>query len=436
MPLPQDYRFMPLSANDTRAVLELDTWAFPDGQDTEDLLKLEFDLPWDRTVGVVAQGEHTPDAPLELAGMRSSYEFADFQIPGAEIPVAGLTWVGVHPGHRRRGILRGMIADHFAHCAQRGEKVSALFAAEAGIYGRFGYGSAAKQWQGQIPRGAALRDVPGSADHAVRFDRFDRDEHLSMILDIHRAAGRCATGAAGPDGNLLNRPGSATPSRLEHARSSWYDPPAFRDGKEAIRLLTVVRDGQVRGFASFRRQEGWGAAGPDGTVVVGDLAALDASAAHALWRALLDMDLTARVKVGRRPLDDPILTLLINPRAAEPVVTDNVWIRLVDLPGALAERRYAAGIDVVLGVTDDMLPANAGSWRLRADAFAPAQVTSTSDSPDLVLDTRELATAYLGGTSLASLASAGLVTEARPGALTRAAAAFAWPVIPGTTWSF
>lgn len=192
----------------------------------------------------------------------------------------------------------------------------------------------------------------------------------------------------------------------------------------------------MRGFASFRRQEGWGAAGPDGTVVVGHLAALDPAAAHALWRALLDMDLTARVKVDRRPLDDPILTLLINPRAAEPVVTDNVWIRLVDLPGALAERRYAAEIDVVLGVTDDMLPANAGSWRLRAEPFAPAQVTPTSDSPDLVLDTRELATAYLGGTSLASLAGAGLVTEVRPGALTRTAAAFAWPVIPGTTWSF
>ena len=41
-----------------------------------------------------------------------------------------------------------------------------------------------------------------------------------------------------------------------------------------------------------------------------------------------------------------------------------------------------------------------------------------------------LSAAYLGGVSLATLHAAGRVTEVSPGAMTQAATAFSWPVIP------
>ncbi len=47
-------------------------------------------------------------------------------------------------------------------------------------------------------------------------------------------------------------------------------------------------------------------------------------------------------------------------------MSDNLWVRIIDLPAALTRRAYAGPVDVVLEVTDELLPANAGRWRLRA----------------------------------------------------------------------
>jgi predicted acetyltransferase len=135
------------------------------------------------------------------------------------------------------------------------------------------------------------------------------------------------------------------------------------------------------------------------------------------------------------PVDDALLHLLVDPRAVVPKVNDNLWVRLLDLPVALAGRRYAAPVDVVLEVTDARLPANAGRWRLTADgrdadgAFT-ATVVRTGEPADLRLDVRELGAADLGGRSLAAQARAGLVVEERAGAVQSAAAAFLWPVAP------
>ena len=175
-------------------------------------------------------------------------------------------------------------------------------------------------------------------------------------------------------------------------------------------------------------------------MLVREAAATDPAAAHRLWSFLVDLDLTAEVSSGMLPADDPLLHLLVDLRGALPRLTANVWVRLLDLPTALTARRYSAPLDVVLEVTDTRLPANAGRWHLEtgeagADGY-PVQVTKTGDEPDLRLDVRELGAAYLGGRSLAALASAGLVTEVTPGALLPAATAFGWPVAPVCNWVF
>ena len=54
-----------------------------------------------------------------------------------------------------------------------------------------------------------------------------------------------------------------------------------------------------------------------------------------------------------------------------------------------------------------------------------------TDAPaDLALDVRELAAVYLGGTTLAALRQATLVTELRPGAAAAASPAFATCLAP------
>ena len=133
--------------------------------------------------------------------------------------------------------------------------------------------------------------------------------------------------------------------------------------------------------------------------------------------------------------------LLVDRRGATPKVSDNVWVRLLDVPAALTARRYAAPLDVVLDVSDDRLPANAGRWHLvtgpaDGDGWAAAEVMRTDDDPDLALDVRELGAAYLGGRSLVSQVRAGLVTELTPGAAAAATAAFASPLAPVCSWVF
>ncbi|HVE98169.1 MAG TPA: sterol carrier protein domain-containing protein, partial [Mycobacteriales bacterium] len=106
-----------------------------------------------------------------------------------------------------------------------------------------------------------------------------------------------------------------------------------------------------------------------------------------------------------------------------------LWVRLVDVPVALAQRRYAAPGAVVLEVTDAVCDWNTGRYLLDATG-AVAGCERTDRAPELELSVTELGAAFLGGTRLGSLAAAGRVVEHVPGALARADAMFAWSPLP------
>jgi predicted acetyltransferase len=114
---------------------------------------------------------------------------------------------------------------------------------------------------------------------------------------------------------------------------------------------------------------------------------------------------------------------------------DGLWVRIVDLPQALASRRYAVDVDVVLDVTDALLPRNTGRWRLTGGPGG-ATCTATDDPADLACTTLELGSVYLGGPSLSSLGASGRVLELTPGALAAASAAFGWHRLPAAIEMF
>jgi len=424
MPFPEPYHLIPVPAERLDDVLRLDVWAFPTSDTVEALRDLPSPLSWDRTYGVVRT-----EADSLLAGFHGAYPLRAYPVPGAEVACGWLTWVGVHPGHRRRGILRGMIEHHFADCLAHGEAISGLMAAETPIYGRFGYGMASTQVSLTIPRGAALRPVAGAAELDVTLEEWDAAAHGAIVAGIHRDYARLPAG--------LGRPGWATRETPAQRTSRETDAPIHRGGKEALRVL-LVRDGDGTpvAYATFRRSSSWARAGAEGTVHVREAVALTAAASHRMWSVLLDLDLTTQVQIGALPVDDPIVSLLVDIRPAVPDYQDNSWIRIVDLPAALAQRAYAGDVDVVLEVTDAMLPANAGRWRVHAEAWGHAEVSASDSEPDLVLDIRELGAAHLGSVSLASLAQAGQIDVRSPEALRSASAAWSWPVAAGANWIF
>src|SRR3954471_8867288 len=94
-------------------------------------------------------------------GTAASFPFR-LTVPGGELAAGGVTWVGVLPSHRRRGLLRDLMRRQLDDLHERGEPLAILWASEAAIYGRFGYGIAAPMTEMRGDRSRfALRDDPG-----------------------------------------------------------------------------------------------------------------------------------------------------------------------------------------------------------------------------------------------------------------------------------
>lgn len=414
-PAPKGYRAVELTEARSAEVLDVASWAFASDDPAEEAAQALAALPWDRAAGIEG-----PDGTL--VAFHASFPFS-LPVPGGSVPTAGLTFVGVHPAHRRKGLLSSMIRSHFERARERGEATSALFAAEQAIYGRFGYGRAAFDLRMTIPRGAALRPVAGSAELTVRMERIDVAKHAPVVDAVHLAAG-------------AGRPGWIARDSAPVLRRHLAAPASERKGSEELKILLVEDGATPVAYALFSRKPEWTAQGPRGIVHVREAVAVSPAAAHRLWSTLVDLDLMATVETWLQPVDDALLQLLVDSRAADPRIVDNLWVRILDLPVALAARRYPSPVDVVLEVADSLVPTNAGRWRLTGGPDGAAVDAAPHAEPDLSLDIRELGAAYLGGVSLAALATAGLVVPSRPGTLGPVAAAFSWPLAPVCTWIF
>ena len=107
-----------------------------------------------------ARSPRARTAGTTLAGIYTSYDMA-VTVPGPlgslqRVPMPGLSWVSVHPDHRRRGVLRAMVTHHLDDLREQGAALSGLHAAEVAIYGRFGYAVASAELDLTLPRGTAF----------------------------------------------------------------------------------------------------------------------------------------------------------------------------------------------------------------------------------------------------------------------------------------
>ncbi|HEY5836273.1 GNAT family N-acetyltransferase [Streptomyces sp.] len=349
-----------------------------------------------------------------IVGTAGAFSFRMTVPGGAPLDVAGVTMVSVQPTHRRRGVLTSMMRRQLDDFRERGESVAILTASEPVIYGRFGYGIAARQMYASVDSTRVVFAAPKGVD-AVRMRLVPAAEGRESCESVY------ARRIPARPGMLARQPGwDALPV---------LDPPEDRAGAGELLCVLAEVDGEVRGYARYSVRSGWNNAGADGTVNLRDVEALDPVTYAALWRYLAGIDLTSRLVFRNRPADDPLLHLASDMRRCEIGLRDGVHLRLVDVGAALAARTYAGPVDVVLDVEDAFFPANTGRWRLTGDAKG-AVCERTADPADLALPVGVLAAAYLGGPSLRALADAGLVRELRPGALTEASVAFRGVVEP------
>jgi predicted acetyltransferase len=416
--MPDAIPVQSLTSADRDEMLALDQAAFGfDGRDLDPEADTQW-IEWDRTYGVRLDGR--------LAAIYVVFSFG-LGVPagpqGARvIPMAGLSWVAVHPDHRRRGLLTAMIQHHLTTVHEAGrETISCLFASEPRIYGRFGYGLSTDSRRLTIPAKAALRAPLKSAEVTTRLVAASPEEHDGIVKQVYDAV-------------CLLRPGQTARPPAQWRRYL-QDPVSRRPGGgESLKIVVAERAGRPTGYALLRRTAAWGEHAPEGKVQVIDVFGIDAASEHALWRRVLDLDLMAEMTTPGLALDHP-LTIWAAETGASSRLGHQLWTRIVDLEHALPARGYASDLDVVLDVTDQGCPWNAGRWRLRADTDG-ATCERTTSPADLALDVRELGSVFLGGTTLAALGAAGLIDELTPGSLAAASAASRSPLLPATPHMF
>jgi predicted acetyltransferase len=367
--------------------------AFGEEQKEEDLDRHQKVMARDRFLvaydGAVPVGT-TASLPFELT------------VPGGELGAGGVTWVGVLPSHRRRGILTQMMKIQLQDLHDRGEPLAILWASEAAIYGRFGYGIAAPTVQLDADRSRfSLRDDPGPRG-AVRL--IDREEAGKVLPPIYDAVRRQV-------------PGFTSRSALLWNLYRLADPEHWRRGGGPKFYAVLEFDGEAVGYTLYRIKLEWEEGFAKSQVRVLETCATSAAAERELWRFLFGIDLVARIQ-GRHDPGSPLFLMVADPRSLMLRVTEGLWLRIVDLDAALTGRTYAADHTVVVEVRDELCPWNAGRWRMGSD------VGRTEDDAELELDIADLASAYLGAFDFERLAAAQRVHELKPGALRRATVLF------------
>ena len=335
-------------------------------------------------------------------------------VPGGLLPTAGVTWVSVRPTHRRKGILTAMMRSQLDAVHERGEPLATLWASESVIYGRFGYGNAATGVEMTINPKRASFTQPGSYRGRTRF--VEREAALRDWPAVY-------------DRVRVTQPG------MHSRHANWWEARNFNisdnrapAGFTRHSLVQYEEDGNILGYVMYRTKEHDTLGVPDGTIRVTELMAETDAAYCALWEFVLGIDLIETVEAPFRRVDEPLAWMLADPRQLHRQLLDSLWVRLVDVPAALAGRRYLSDGSLVINVVDQFCPWNAGSYLLEGGPGG-ATCSLTTRTPDITLNANGLGAVFLGGVRFETLAHANRV-EGSAEAIRLADRMFQWDRLP------
>jgi predicted acetyltransferase len=334
----------------------------------------------------------------------------ELTVPGnARVKASAVTAVTVRPTHRRRGLLRRMLAAEHAAARERGEVASLLYASEYPIYPRFGYGVACQSgtWSVDVST-TGFHEAAGGRTGTVELVPAD-DAAVDTIRDVF-------------DAWRIVQPGEIWRRPIMYRSDLGLAGQAWGETWKGFVAIHRAEDGSVDGFTRYRGEAKWEHRQPRSTLNVEDLHGLSPEAIVALLRFLADVDLVTTLKIEHRTPTDRLPWLLTNPRAAEPLeMGDGMWVKLHDVAAALAARSWESSGSLVLEVVshDGGADGNEESRvRVGLDVSPDgARAEPTAASPDLTIDAAALGAAYLGGSRLRDAVIAAGWDEHRPGAL-------------------
>ena len=407
-----DYRRLEVESAEFPSWLQVVARGFQDGERSDkQVAEAQARTGYRRLTGVYDAAAPTAEAPVATI---ASW-LGDLTIPGGSaITSCAISAVTVAPTHRRRGIARAMLEGELRAAHAADVPVAMLTVSESTLYGRYGFAPAAPaaSWRIETKRAQWIGPRPdGRVDFIPR-------ERLRELLPL-----------------LHERTRLRVPGEIDVPAGHWDNIAGTRPDAEKAGDKRAVQytdpSGEVRGAAVYAVRENHDDF-TKATVTVHYLLAENEEAYAALWRFLLELDLVAEVHANELSTDEPLLWMVADQRAATVTVRDHQYVRILDVPAALGARRYSAPGRLLLDVSDPLGIAE-GRYLLDVDGEGSATVArlAADDAPEGVIEVTlgiaELSAVYLGGVSLATLASARRVST--PDAAT-AARVLSWHVAP------
>lgn len=295
---------------------------------------------------------------------------------GGTVDSWAISSVTVSPTHRRRGIARGLLEGELRTAAALGLPVAMLTVSEATLYGRYGFAPAAYRSDYTID---TRRSNWVGPETGGRLSFVTLDEWIERIQPLHERV-------------RLTSPGDIPVWKLR-----WEQLAGTKDtdASRAARMRAIQftdDDGEVRGLALYE------VAGGDEDFTqhhldVHFLSAETGEAYAALWRFLLEVDLVTEVRALQRPVDEPLRWMVRDQRGIKQTVNDQQWVRILDVPAALAARSYEADGMLELEVTDEL---GFATGRFVLEVTGGVATVTPGGSGTTAVSVQQLSAAYLG----------------------------------------
>lgn len=356
-------------------------------------------ITYRRTVGVWDDRLVAPEVPVATVSSWTE----QVTVPGnRSIDAWAISSVTVSPTHRRRGIARALLEGELRSAVDMGLPMATLTVSESTIYGRFGFGQAV--FAADLTIDTTRATIPVRERRGVL-------QHVAPSVFVAEAP------------TVFERIRLSTPGQINVWPLRWEQIAGTAPGDEEYTKNTrVVRfddeDGTPRGFVVYR-VTGGGLDFTNHKLTVDYLLAETPEAYEALWRYVLEVDLVREVKAELRSVDEPLLWLLSDMRAARVSPIDHLWLRILDVPASLNARSYSSAGMIAFEVSDELGFAN-GRYVLETDDQGMPTASRVENLPEGVpavsLSVNELSSLYLGGVSASSLIAAGRIVELNPGA--------------------
>jgi predicted acetyltransferase len=304
-------------------------------------------------------------------------------VDGRPVPMGGIAAVATDPAYRRRGFAGELMRAVLRTMRERGIHLSMLHPFAHAFYRAYGWELATEA----IAYTLKPTDLPTSSEQR-RVRAYGEGDVPKMM-------------------GLLEEEVVRLSCCVRRGEGRWRDLLGRKDWEAAV----YEREGRLEGYILYRMSD-WGEdREPRRTLAVQELVWGSLGARAALISFLAAQDpLVFEIK-HNTPRGEPLHPYLRS-SYVKAEIEPEFMLRLVDVEGALKLLNRTASEPLVLEVSDDVVPENAGEYTVGEEVVRDAETGKR-----VSLDVRQLAQLYAGYLPVGQLARHGLVEPSSPGAL-------------------